>query len=389
VLRREQPAPTTSLPLAKDRGASLRVLVVDSLVPRPDRDSGSLRLYNVMRLARRAGMKVSFVAAELDRRFDAYVADLERNGIEVLRPPYFVSPLHALRSIGADLDLVVLSRVCNVEPNLEAARRYAPRARVAFDTVDLHYVREEREARLRGDAALLEAARRRKAEELRAARACDVTLVVSDVERAVLEKECPEAKVLVVSNIHEERPSKTPFAERRDFLFLGGFLHPPNGDAAIWFVREVLPKARPRLPHDTTFYVVGSHPTPEVRALAQDGVVVTGHVDDLAPWFERCRISVAPLRYGAGVKGKVNMSMAHGVPVVATSMAIEGMHLRAGEDALVADDADAFADAVVRLWHDESLWSKLAQNGRQSIREHFSFEAALKSIRALEKAIRA
>jgi glycosyltransferase involved in cell wall biosynthesis len=212
-------------------------------------------------------------------------------------------------------------------------------------------------------------------------------LVVSDVERALLKSECPHAEVLVVSNILEERASKAAFSDRRDFMFIGDFGHPPNVDAATWFLKDVLPKARPRLPRDATFHIVGASPPPELRALATEGVIVRGQVDDVGPCFERSRLSVAPLRYGAGVKGKVNMSMAHGVPVVATSLALEGMHLRPGEDALVADDANGFADAMIRLWNDEQLWSKLSENGRRSIRENFSFEVGLRGIRRLQEMI--
>ena len=94
-----------------------------------------------------------------------------------------------------------------------------------------------------------------------------------------------------------------------------------------------------------------------------------------------CRVAVAPLRYGAGVKGKVNLSMAHGQPVVATTCAVEGLFLREGEDALVADDAAGFADAVVRAHEDPALWEALARNGRDSVARHFSFDAARDTVR--------
>ena len=93
------------------------------------------------------------------------------------------------------------------------------------------------------------------------------------------------------------------------------------------------------------------------------------------------RISVAPLRYGAGVKGKINLSMAHGQPVVATACAVEGMHLRDDEDVLVADDPQAFADAVVRLYEDETLWNAIARNGLDSVARNFSLEAARDVVR--------
>ena len=122
----------------------------------------------------------------------------------------------------------------------------------------------------------------------------------------------------------------------------------------------------------------------EVQALSSiDGVRIHGHVPDLPPWLDGCRISVAPLRYGAGVKGKVNQAMAHGLPVVATTPAVEGMHLVDGVDVLVADDANAFADAALRLHGDEALWNRIAANGRANVARHFSMDAAREVVREL------
>jgi len=110
---------------------------------------------------------------------------------------------------------------------------------------------------------------------------------------------------------------------------------------------------------------------------------VHGYVEDIAPYMDGCRVSVAPLRYGAGVKGKVNMAMSYGLPVVATSVAVEGMHVEAGADVLVADEADAFADDVIRLYGDEELWNRLSANGLANVARHFSFDAARNAMRDL------
>src|SRR5690606_23116533 len=129
-------------------------------------------------------------------------------------------------------------------------------------------------------------------------------------------------------------------------------------------------------------HCIGGDLVEEIRALSgREGVTVHGHVPDIAPYMDGCRVALAPLRYGAGVKGKVNLSMAHGQPVVATSCAIEGMHARDGHDVLVADDADAFADAVVRLYGDQVLWTRLAAGGLENVARHFSLDAARGTVR--------
>ena len=115
--------------------------------------------------------------------------------------------------------------------------------------------------------------------------------------------------------------------------------------------------------------------------VTSDGVQVHGHVPDLRPWLDGCVAAVAPLRYGAGVKGKVNEAMAHGLPVVGTPAAVEGMHLVDGHDVLVGADAEAFAAAIARLHGDADLWTRLARHGRDNVARHFSLDAARDVVR--------
>jgi glycosyltransferase involved in cell wall biosynthesis len=148
-----------------------------------------------------------------------------------------------------------------------------------------------------------------------------------------------------------------------------------------WFATEVFPLIRAELP-ELRFHCIGADAPPEIAALAeQAGIEIHGHVPDLDPYMDGARIAVAPLRYGAGVKGKVNLSMAHGQPVVATACAVEGMHLRDGEDALVADTAADYAQAVLRLYRDPALWQRLSENGMRNVETHFSLDAAREVVR--------
>jgi glycosyltransferase involved in cell wall biosynthesis len=179
----------------------------------------------------------------------------------------------------------------------------------------------------------------------------------------------------VLSNIHELVPGGKPWAEREGLVFIGGFRHPPNTDAVLWYANEILPLVRELLPGVTTT-IVGAEPPATIRALAAADLVVTGYVPDVAPWFTGCRVSIAPLRYGAGVKGKVNLAMSYGLPVVATTASVEGMALLPGDDVLVADDAAAFAAAIARVYRDQALWERLAAGGRANIRAHFSRDVA-------------
>jgi len=226
------------------------------------------------------------------------------------------------------------------------------------------------------------AASERRDEELALIGRADVTLVVSTVERALITELAPAARVMIVSNIHELFAEGRPFAERKGLLFIGGFQHPPNTDAVLWYAKEVLPRVRQRLPGVVTT-IIGSEVPATVTALAAPDVAVVGYVPDVAPYFEGARVSIAPLRYGAGVKGKVNLAMSYGLPVVATSAAVEGMHLIPGENVVVADDPAAFADAIEQVYRDEALWCRLAAGGRENVRRHFSREVARNSLAEL------
>jgi glycosyltransferase involved in cell wall biosynthesis len=304
-----------------------------------------------------------------------YVEDLERLGVDVIGPPGGFAAEAYLEACGEAIDLVIISREGVATRHLDAVKRMAPRARTVFDTVDLHYLRERRAAPVTGDREQVWRSRRRKLAELSHVRRTDMTLVVSPVEKRLLDRQCPGADIRVLPNIIEVPPDDPPGRDGRDgLLFIGGFRHAPNIDAVLYFVDEILPRIWRRSP-GMIFRIAGSHPPDEVIRLASDRVEVLGYVPDLSPVLQRSLVSVAPLRYGAGVKGKVNQSMAHGVPTVLTPIAAEGMHLVHGRDALIAENPDDFAGAVLALADSSDLWCRLAIKGRASVLAHFSTEA--------------
>jgi O-antigen biosynthesis protein len=176
--------------------------------------------------------------------------------------------------------------------------------------------------------------------------------------------------------------SSTPFALRRDWLFIGGFQHTPNTDAVLFFLQRIYPIVSERLP-DARFYIIGEKPPPEIVALATERVIVAGLQRDARPFFDSVKLSVAPLRFGAGVKGKINQSMALGVPVVATSVAAEGMGLMDHQDILIADAPEDFARALVELYESEELWTRLSENGVRKTSALYSTDAARKKLELL------
>ncbi|MGQ9830626.1 MAG: glycosyltransferase [Thermochromatium sp.] len=384
-----QPAVTLVRP---DQGAELsdaaargrgRVLVIDAVMLTPDQDSGSLRMFNLLEIFLTLGWHVAFAPSNLEA-VEPYGTQLQRRGIQVLTAPGIASIQAHLQAHGSDYDLVILSRANVAAQFLDAVRQYAPQAEVWFDTVDLHFLREQREAELKNDPAARKRAAQRRRQELDLIARADLTLVVSPFERELLAREIPEARLEVLSNIHDLHPLSTPFAERDAILFIGGFNHDPNVDAVCYYVEEILPLVVAELGPVPTF-IIGSRPPQAIRMLedAARGLYVIGHVEDLTPWFARARLSIAPLRYGAGVKGKINTSMAYGVPVVATPCAAEGMSLTDGIDILIGEDAAAFAAAVIRLYRSQPLWEQLVQAGFDNIEQHFSRRVAQATLKRL------
>lgn len=349
------------------------VLIIEACMITPDQDSGSIRLLNLMRILRAEHHHVVFLAENLEGTAK-YRYQLEALGIEVLYDAWAGSVKETLRNRGHELDVVMLCRHYVASAHLADVRTYAPQARIVFDTVDLHFLREEREAALYNDPAIRERANKTRRDEIRVIEKSDATLVVSDAEQALLGQLTPNATVSIVSNVHDRVSTRPGFAERDGVLFVGGFRHPPNVDAVRWYVNEILPIVR-RLNPNVVTRIVGSNMPDEIASLNADGLEVLGGVPNLRPILESARVSIAPLRYGAGVKGKINEAMNFGVPVVATSLAVEGMHLVSGRECLVADDAEKFAAHIVELHSNAELWVNLSLAGIQSVERHFSFEA--------------
>lgn len=353
-----------------------RILVIDTMTPDPTRDSGSMRLCQIFSLLNADGWSIDFLADYGDASA-ADVARLARLGVTLRRE----HPLRLLKREGATLDAVMLCRLPVADQYLAAVRRHAPRARLLFDTVDLHFIREQRAAALTGAAGLARQARRSRRRELAMVGNCDVTLVVSKGERDILTAEVPGARVEVVSNIHEVHGRARGFEGRSGLLFVGGFGHPPNEDAVRWFAGQVLPILRERDP-ELVFHVVGDIDASARRSIERPGVIAHGRVADLTPLLDQSLLSVAPLRFGAGVKGKVNQAMSHGLPVVLTTIAAEGMYLAHEVNAMIADDAAGLAEAILDIRADPALWTRLSDNGLDNIRRHFSVEHARATLRS-------
>ena len=348
-----------------------RALVIDATMLMPDRDAGSLRMFNLIKVLQEMGFAMTFLPSDLSGASE-YVENLQQSGIQVACLPHVDSVETYLQKFGSEFELCILSRPDTAEKNLDHVNLLCPNALVLYDTVDVHFLRRERELRLTGVAQSEDSI---KKQELRAVRRAAGTIAVSEFDRGKFLEKVPNASIHVVSLIHEVQPQETPFSERDGILFIGGFQHGPNADAVLWFLNDIFPTVRSWIP-DIRFHIVGTNPPDEIRDRACDHIIVEGFVEDVEEQFASRRLSIAPLRYGSGVKGKINQSMAYGLPCVATHTAVEGMDLKKDSEILVAEAEHEFAEAVAKLYQNEELWTCLARNSVSSIERSYSAKVA-------------
>ena len=329
-----------------------------------------------MRFLVEAGYDVVFYGQHTPTFVPKYTPMLQRIGVQCLYLPYIQIERY-LSEHGSSFSHVLVARVYLAMSFDSLIRRYCPDARYIFNTVDVHFLREMRQAEVEGSSVTLEQAKRTKERELATIEQADATIVVSTDEKELLEREYGMKRIYHIPLPREVYGSKHPFGERSDLVFIGS-AHLPNVDAIYYFHSEIFPLIRRELPN-VNFVVIGEElrdvlkEQPGFDVLVGDPAVkLVGFVEDLSEHYDWVRVMVVPLRYGSGVKGKVLTALSYGVPCVSTSIGSEGMGMTPGTDILQADKPVDFAREVVRLYTDEALWEKLSENGIKVVRENFS-----------------
>lgn len=355
-------APNGENPLIeRNRGRIGRLLVLEMTTPTPDQDAGSLYMFNILMALVQLGYDVSFIAVDNLQFMPEYSSALERLGVRVLVHPHLSSVAEHLEVEGSSYDGLLLARPEVAERCLEAIKRHAPHARLMYYTHDLHHLRMERQRALDPSSVSEAAMAAMRALEKEIVDVVDGVLYLSETEQREAETRLePRGRGYVLPPVVESEPGPKGFAQRSGVVFIGGFGHPPNTDAVLWFVSEVMPLLR-AAGAGISFHVVGSNPPQEVIDLAGPDVEIHGYLADLEPFLGDRRLAVAPLRYGAGVKGKMLTAMAAGLPIVATTIAAEGLALRHGITFLKGDDAGALAAAVLELYGSQTLWEEVRE----------------------------
>ncbi|MGI9106430.1 MAG: glycosyltransferase [Pyrinomonadaceae bacterium] len=367
VLERENlPQDVARMAQASNRKRAPCLLVFDERIPTPDRDAGSARMLLILKSLARWSRPV-FVPLSRPHGIK-YEQLLWKEGIETA---YLVDYPRLLQT--GNFYAAILSRPLVADALLAPLRQADPGLKIVFDMVDAYFIRLAREHKITGNTRAAQEAQSYREIETRIARASDLVWCNSSADKQAVAQEVPHVRIEVIPTIHELHPRGPAFSEREHLLFIGNMAHRPNDDAVHYFMRDIFPLVRRALP-GVKLRIVGDNVTPEIAAYAAPGVEVLGYVPDVAPLFRNSRLMVVPLRYGAGVKGKLGESLSYGLPVVTTSIGAEGINLTDGVEALIADDPAAFAAAVVRAYEGRDLWQRLAERGRCHIEKYFTPE---------------
>ncbi len=363
---------------APPHGTAPRSIAIDQGVPDPARDAGSNAILSHLESLRRLGYTVEFAAAHSLARAPAHDG-IEARGITPWHAPWIASIEELLAAAGENVDLVYLHRLPVMRRYAALARDWCPNARLVFCIADLHHLRAARqhaiEAAVPFEAAL--AAPRIAAlrtQELAACAAADAVISHSQAEAAIIAAQAPGAVVHVIPWHVPVRPATTPWAERRGVAFVGSYGHPPNLDAALVLLDVVMPLVWARAP-ELRLVLAGSDLPASLAARASPRVDLIGQVPDLASLWNQVRLTCAPLRFGAGLKGKILSSLAAGLPCVTTPVGAEGIPAAALPGSIAADPA-GLAAAILRLHEDEAAHRAASDAGLAYARSALS-EAAI------------
>lgn len=369
--------------MEKDRPRVGRMLFTDHVLPRPDRDAGSYATVSEMRLAQALGYKVTFMPLNL-AHLGGYTEDLERQGIECVYSPFYLSVDEFLAQRGAEFDAVYMTRWTTAHSVLDAVERHAPQAIKLFNNCDLHFLRELRAGVAAKDADMIAASVTTRERELEIMKRVDLTLTYNEVERHVIFAQTEGAvKTAACPWLLDIPPEVPPLEERSGLSFLGGYGHPPNREAVKWFVENVMPLLS-AADLSTTLYAYGSGSDAALSDLLEKSdrrLTIGGWVEKTADAYDPHIAFVAPLISGAGIKGKVLGALASGTPCILSPVAAEGTGVRDGHDCLIARTPNQWVEAIRRIKTDEDLWHKLSKNARELAEREYSFKKGLDTMR--------
>ena len=384
VLEKDQFPNAENVFLAKDRSRfKKQILVVDHYVPHFDQDAGGKCTYMYLQVMVKMGFKVTFIGDNFFKH-EPYTTALNQKGIEVLYGNYYYNNWQEwLKDNLHYFDYVYLQRPHISIKYIDLVKQNC-NAKIFYFAHDLHHIREMREYELTKDPEKLESANHWKEVEYELFGKADVGHVVGSYEQAIMQKAFPDKPIRNIPlYVYEDVPNdiNRDFSKRTDLVYVGGFGHPPNADAVLWFAENVFPKILQKLP-DVKWHVVGGKVPDKIQELNSEHIIIEGFMPDeeLQKLYRNCRLAVVPLRYGAGVKGKVVEAAYFQIPLVTTSIGAEGIDATMG-NMLVIDDAEQMAEEICRVYNDLDRLKEMSEAGEKLIRKYYTLEEAERVLR--------
>lgn len=370
--------------LASDRAVKGHILYIDAETPEPDKDAGSVNSVYAMRILIEQGYRVHFVPGSNFAYWGAATQELQKLGIECVYHPFYSNLDMFIDDRGDMFDFAIVSRAESADLFLDKIKERLPSAKTIYNTVDMHFLRMQRRAETTGDADVAAAALKMRERELSYIEKADATIILSSVEDEVLrDLGVPEEKLWLIPLIRPHSERLVEFDTTEDMLFIGGYKHPPNIDAVDWMMEHIWPHIEKELP-GVNLRICGSSMPERFQNYASDSVIIQGFVPDLDALLSKTRLTLAPLRFGAGLKGKVASSIGVGVPVVGTSIAFEGMAEDGLADVILkADDPKAFAKLAVKAYKDQETWTGISFSGVEYHNTNYAYQNVAKNYAAM------
>ena len=383
VLQREHFNNAENVFVARDRSHNKRcILVVDHYVPERDKDAGSKSMYQYLKLLCQSGYSVKFIGDNFFPK-QPYTDELEQMGIEVLYGDYYNKYWKQwIKSNCAHVKVCLLSRPHIAIKYIDFIKNNTD-IKILYFGQDLHFLRIDREYQLLHDKELKKSSESWKEKELYLMHNSDVVFYPSLFEVEEIKKIDPSINVkaypvYIFPNVHEDLYKPT---HRSGLMFVGGFTHRPNVDAVVWFHDKIWPIVKDRIPNAKT-YILGSNPPDSIKNLNDERFVIKGFVsdDELDLFYNECKIDVIPLRFGAGVKGKVIEGMWKQIPIITTTIGAEGIPGTEGALCIVDKETD-FAEKIIMLYNDDNLLSNYSRNEKKCVNDNFTDVRALEIIK--------
>ncbi len=353
----------------------MKILIISAKIPMPDRASGDLRFFTLLDQLRDLS-DLTICAHALDQQrheigtkeTNKYLNLLKKTNIQLGNKDV----LSTLKE--NSFDVVIFEFYHYFTRYIDYVRLYQPNTPVIIDSVDIHYKRFFSKAKLTKNPEDQLLAEITKKAELEAYRDSDMVLCVTNDDQSELNKELRDLPTFIIPNIHKLPKPTEKMGVLNKLLFVGSFDHEPNIDAMLYFCRDIMPLVLKQAPF-VSLDIIGPNPPTALLNLQNNAIKVHGRVEKLTPYYHKADIALAPLRFGAGMKGKVGEAMSYSLPIVCSSIGAEGFGVSHGNQLLIADDPDSFSLAILSFINRPEFAHKIGQTGYRFVRDNYSIDS--------------